>query len=197
MEAGRRRGGLHRLREPASRAHLDELADTRGTFGQQAGSPVQDRSRYGVRPEGPSPRSVRRSGVSGSRFVRPRFVVASSARLRDPVLPALPLGARAPTVAAFTRRGITSGRTVARGRGATLLLVHLSLPPYSIRCWQRSGTTHVRRTTPCNGAAHHMLHPARKFRTARTRALAGSVFPRECATFSSGPQPSRGSASWK
>ena len=33
-----RRGGLHRLHEPAPRAHLDELADARGTFGQQAGS---------------------------------------------------------------------------------------------------------------------------------------------------------------
>ena len=43
-----RRGGLHRLHEPAPRAHFDELADARGTFGQQAGNLVQGRSRYGL-----------------------------------------------------------------------------------------------------------------------------------------------------
>ena len=42
-----RRGGLHRLHEPAPRAHLDELADARGTFGQQAESRAQWSSAQG------------------------------------------------------------------------------------------------------------------------------------------------------
>ena len=43
-----RRGGLHRLHEPAPRAHLDELADARGTFGQQAESRAQWSSAQGA-----------------------------------------------------------------------------------------------------------------------------------------------------
>ena len=39
---GRRRSaGVHRLHEPAPRAHLDELTDARGVFGQHLGGVVQ------------------------------------------------------------------------------------------------------------------------------------------------------------
>lgn len=38
---------LHRLHEPAPRTHLDQFADARGVMGQQVGSLVQDRPRYG------------------------------------------------------------------------------------------------------------------------------------------------------
>ena len=43
---GGRGGVFHTLHQPASRAHLHELADARGTFGQQAGGLVQCGSRY-------------------------------------------------------------------------------------------------------------------------------------------------------
>ena len=49
-EADARGGGwggvFHTLHQPASRAHLDELADARGAFGQKAGNLAQCRSRY-------------------------------------------------------------------------------------------------------------------------------------------------------
>ena len=43
---GGRGGVFHTLHQPASRAHLDELADARGTCGQPADNLVQCRSRY-------------------------------------------------------------------------------------------------------------------------------------------------------
>ena len=38
---------LHRLHEPAPRAHFDQIADARGAGGQQVGGVVQGRPRYG------------------------------------------------------------------------------------------------------------------------------------------------------
>ena len=80
---------------------------------------------------------VRRSGVPGVGSVRRRLVAVGGARLRDPVLPALPFGARAPTVTALARSMDARGCTVAGGRGAALLLVHPVVVSVRVRCRQR------------------------------------------------------------